>query len=121
MFLFILTSLFDHLLKIVVVLGVLSVLCILCVWTVLFLFFAIIYLLRVLEQRSLVNPFQGQAPWAEYLDFREPEANLHDATNAPTKMTIVESEELDLMEQADLESQHQQEDDDETDVTDTKD
>lgn len=103
MFLFILTSLFDHLLKIVVVLGVVSVLCILCVWTVSFFIFAIIYLLRVLEQRSLVDPFYGQPPWADYLDFREPEASLPDTT----KMTIVKSDELNRMEQEDLESQQQ--------------
>ncbi len=114
MFLFLLTSLFDHLLKIVVVLGVLSVLCILCIWTVSFLIFAVIYLLRVLEQRSLVNPFQNQPSWAEYLDFREPDPSLQ----TTTKMTIVESTELNQMEQEDLEAQQQQQND--ADADDTK-
>lgn len=111
MFLFILTSLFDHLLKIVIVLGVLSVLCILCVWTISFCIFAVIYLLRVLEQRKLVNPFQNQPSWGEYLDFGEPDASLHDNTTTITKMTIVESDELNRLEQEDLESQQQQQND----------
>ncbi len=114
MSLFILTSLFDHLLKIVVVLGVLSVLCFLCVWTISFLIFAVIYLLRVLEQRSLrVDPFQNQPPWAEYLDFREPDPS---GLQTAPKMTIVESAELNLLEKEDLEAQQRQNDAEAADI-----
>ena len=104
-FLFLLTSAFDNLLKIVVVLGILFLMCIMCMLTISIFIFVISILFKVLAQRNLPDSFQNFLPY-DYRDLREAVQSPfyeEEAGGGPAvkKMTIVESEELDRLAQED--------------------
>lgn len=104
-FLFLLTSVFDNLLKIVVVLGILFLMCIVCMLTVSVFIFVMSMLFKILAQRNLPDSFQNFLPY-DYTDLREAVQSPfyeEEAAEGPVvkKMTIVESEELDRLEQED--------------------
>jgi len=105
-FLFLLTSIFDNLLKIVVVLGILFLMCIMCVLTISVFIFVISILFKVLAQRRLPDSFQNFLPY-DYTDLREAvqspfyEEARDIVSPVAKKMTIVESDELDRLEKED--------------------
>ncbi len=105
-FLFLLTSVFDNLLKIVVVLGILFLMCIVCMLTVSVFIFVMSMLFKILAQRNLPDSFQNFLPY-DYTDLREAvQSSFYEEEEAPEgpvvqKMTIVESEELDRLAQED--------------------
>lgn len=105
-FLFLLTEVFDNLLKIVVVLGILFLMCIMCMLTVSVFIFVISMLFKILAQRNLPDSFQNFLPY-DYADLREAvqspfsEEAAEEGGPVVKKMTIVESDELDRLAQED--------------------
>jgi len=97
MSLFLLTSAFDWLLKMVLILAALFTMCIFFLLATSIFIFAIGFLLKTLGQRGFSEPFQNFIPY-DYMDLREPEAE----PVPESKMTIVEKKELNRL---DLESQ----------------
>lgn len=97
MSLFLLTSAFDWFLRAVLILGALFMMCIFFLLTISIFIFAIGFLLKILGQRGLSEPFQNFLPY-DYIDFKEPAVD----PEPEQKMTIVKSEELNRL---DLESQ----------------
>ncbi len=97
MSLFLLTSAFDWLLKMVLILGALFMMCIFFLLAISIFIFAIGFLFKVLGQHGLSEPFQNFLPY-DYIDLREPDAE----PVVEQKMTIVEEAELNRL---DLESQ----------------
>ncbi len=101
MSLFLLTSAFDWLLKMVLILGALFMMCIFFLLAMAIFIFAIGFLFKVLGQHGLSEPFQNFLPYYDYIDLREPDAE----PVLEQKMSIVETEELnrlDLLESQEI-------------------